>query len=65
MKSYLFAKFKHIGAIVTEFRFNRIKKKNKNIAILYIYEYHTHTASNYIKFLIGVNFCGDLYLDVR
>ena len=26
---------------------------------------HIRTTSNYIKFLIGVNFHGDLHLDVR
>ena len=51
--------------MVIEFRFfNRIHKKKKNIAILYIYEYHTHITSSYINFLIGVNFRGDLHLDV-
>ena len=36
------------------------KKKMKNL----FYEYYTHTTSNYIKFLIGVNFYGDVHLDV-
>ena len=57
-----------MSATVIEFRFfNRIKKKKKkkmkNLENL-CYEYYTHTTSNYIKFLIGVNFYGDLHLDV-
>ena len=58
---------KCVGAIVIEFHFfNWIPKKKKNIAILLkcIYEYHTHITSSYIEFLIGVNFHGDLHLDV-
>ena len=57
---------KYVGATVIEFRFfNRIpKKKKKNIAENYIYEYLTHTASNYIENFVGVNFYGDLHLDV-
>ena len=52
---------KCVGAIVIEFHFfNWIPKKKKNIAILY----HTHITSSYIEFLIGVNFHGDLHLDV-
>ena len=61
-----------MGATVIEFRFfNRIKKKKKkkkkkkmkNLENL-CYEYYTHTTSNYIKFLIGVNFYGDVHLGV-
>ena len=55
---------KHVGATVIELRFfNRIKKKKKNMDN-YFYEYLTHITSNYIKFLIGVNFHGDLHFDV-
>ena len=52
--------------MVIEFRFfNQIKKKKKKMKNL-VYEYYTHATctSDYIKFLIGVNFCGDLHLDV-
>ena len=60
---------KFVGATVIEFRFfNRItKKKEKNIVRFcenYFYEYFTHTASNYIEIFAGVNFYGDLHLDV-
>ena len=67
---------KCVGATVIEFRFfnwitkkkkkkTKKKKKKKNIVIMYIYEYLTHTASNYIEIFVGVNFCGDLHLDVE
>ena len=58
---------KCVGATVIEFRFfNQIKKKKKeknmdNLGKLLLL---THRTSNHIKFLIGVNFDGDLYLDV-
>ena len=57
---------KCVGATVIEFRFfNRItKKKKKNTQNLCFYEYLTYTASNYIKIFVGVNFYGDLHLDV-
>ena len=60
-----------MDAIVIEFRFfNRILKKKKkkkennmkNLGKLLLGI--LHTTSNFIKFFIGVNFNGDLHLDV-
>ena len=51
---------KYVGTVVTEFCFfDRIPEKKKNIAFLCL------LCTYYIKLhLDGVNFCGDLHLDV-
>ena len=44
--------------------YDKMEKKEKNVDILenYFYDYCTHITSNYIKFLIWVNFYGILHL---
>ena len=42
----------------------RLRRRRRRIWKNLFYEYYTHTTSNYIKFLIGVNFYGDLHLDI-
>ena len=41
----------------------RRKRRTWTIDENYFYEHRTHTSSNYIKFLIGVIFHGDLHFD--
>jgi hypothetical protein len=45
-------------------RRRRRKRRTLRFCENYIYEYLTHTASNYIEIFVGVNFYGDLHLDV-
>ena len=70
MKPYLPAKFEVCGcysywvSLLQPDYEEEEEEEHEEFGENYFYEYYTHTTSNYIKFLIGVNFYGDLHLDV-